>query len=94
MRCKRCFLPHENSDVPKYLPWKLCAYVLNKFSQQAPPFYLTSEDVEIELDTERAQPLRVVAHRISRGPGGTLAVQFETVWKGQRKTTWETEQTL
>lgn len=94
LRCKRCFRPHEKDDIPQFLPWKLCAYVMHKFAEMAPPFYLCADDVEIELDVERAQPVKINAHRISRGPGGTLDVQFETLWKGHQKPTWEAEQSL
>lgn len=94
LRCKRCLRPHEKDDRPEFLPWELCSYVMHKFAQLAPPFYLTAEDVEIELDVERAQPVKTNAHRISRGPGGTSDVQFETLWKGHQKPTWEAEQSL
>lgn len=28
LRCKRCILPHEERELPRYLPWNLSAYVL------------------------------------------------------------------
>lgn len=52
---------------------------------------LTLDDVEIQLDVERAQPTEISGHRISRGPGGTMSVQVETRWRGHRQPTWESE---
>ena len=94
LRCKRCFQPYEKGNKPSFMPWEICSYVLNKFAELAPPFYLTTEDVDIELDTQRAQPLKIKAHRLNRGPGGTLNVQFETVWKGHEMSTWEDETSM
>ena len=51
---------------------------LEQISELAPPFHLTTEGVDIELESQRAQPLKIKAHRLNRGPGGTLNVQFET----------------
>ena len=73
---------------------EICSYVLNNFAKLAPPFYLTTEDVDIELDTQRAQPLKIKDHRLNRGPGGTLNVQFEAVWKGHEMSTWEDETSM
>ena len=39
------------------MPREICSYVLNIFAELAPPFYLMTEDVDIELDTQRAQQL-------------------------------------
>ena len=51
LRCKRCFQPHEKENKRLFMPWQLSSYVMNKFSELAPPFYLTTNDVNIELDT-------------------------------------------
>ena len=91
-RCKRCHQPGAPEDIPAHLPWEICAYVLHRFADMAPPFYLTTDDVEIELDVARAQPVSISGHRLSRGPGGAVAsTQFETHWRGHRKPTWEAE---
>ena len=76
------------------MPWQLSSYVLNKFSEFAPPCYLTTDDVDIELDSQSAKPLKNKAHRLNRGPGGTLNVQFETVWRGHETSTWEHESSM
>ena len=94
LHCKRCFQPYEQGNEPSFMSWEICSYVLNKFAELAPPFYLTTEDVDIELDTQRAQPLKIKAHRLNRGPGGTLNVQFETVWRGHEMSTWEDETSM
>lgn len=93
-RCKRCHTPSNPDDVPGFLPWKLCSYVLHRFAHIAPPFYLTSDDVTLEMDITRAEPTHIIAHRISRGPGGTMTVHYETRWKGHAKSTWEADQSL
>ena len=50
-------------------------YVMNKFSERLPPFYLTAEDVTMELDQHRIQTTIIPKHRISRGSGGKNAVE-------------------
>ena len=82
LRCKRCFQPHEKGNKHRFMPWQFRAYVLNNFSELAPPFYLPTDHVDIERDSQRAKPLKIKAHRLNRGPGGTLNVQFDTVWRG------------
>ena len=52
-RCKKCFNPHEGAEGPKFLPWAMSSYVLNKYSERSPPFHLTAEDVCMELDNYR-----------------------------------------
>lgn len=94
LRCKRCHCPHAPDDVPEFLPWQLSSYVLHKFAALAPPFYLTADDVEIDLDVARAQPTKITAHRISRGPGGKIDVQYQTQWRGHRQPTWEAENSI
>ena len=94
LRCKRCFHPHEKGNRPRFMPWQLSSYVLNKFSELAPPFYLTTDDLDIELDSQRAKPLKIRAHRLNRRPGGTLNVQFKTVWRGHETSTWEHESSM
>ena len=94
LRCKRCFQPHEKGNEPGFMPWELCSYALNKLSELAPPFYLTTEDVDIALDSKRAQPLKIRGYPFSWGAGGLLSVQFETVWKRHESSTWEHETSM
>lgn len=78
-------------EMPKYLPWDLSKYVLNKYSEIAPPFNLTADDIEEELDRQRLEPFKISRHRICRGLGGKTAVQYYTHWTGLEKCTWEHE---
>ena len=39
-RCKPCANPHDQGDMPKYLPARLTQYVLNNFSKKSPPYHL------------------------------------------------------
>ena len=89
--CKRCFNPHEKEEVPGCLPWDLSKYVLNRYAELAPPFHLTRDDVEEELDRKLLQPLTLSKHRICRGIGGKNAVQCFTQWTGWTVRTWEHE---
>ena len=50
---------------------------------------MTTEYVDIKVDTKRAQPLKIKDHHLNRGPGGILNVPLETVWKGHQMSTWE-----
>ena len=79
-RCKKCFNPHEGAEGPKYLPWAMSSYILNKYSERSPRFHRTAEDVCMELDNYRIKPIFVTTHRISRGLGGKNAVQYFTKW--------------
>lgn len=70
-RCKKCYISHGNEDRPRFLPWGLSKYVLNKFSELAPPFHLTAEDVKEEVDSSELIPYvergRYITIRIGRG---------------------------
>ena len=92
-RCKKCTSPHEGQEGPRFLPWGLSNYVLNQYSERSPPFHLTAEDVR-GLDTHRLEPLNISMHRLCRGLGGKIAVQYYTHWSGVEKTTWEEEAEL
>ena len=94
LRCKRCFQPHEKGNKPRFMPWQLNSYILNTFSELAPPFYSTTDDVDIELDSQCAKPLKIKAHRLNRESGGTLNVQFKTAWRGHETSTWEHESSM
>ena len=63
-RCKKCFNPHEGAEGPKFLPWAMSSYGLNKYSERSPPFHLTAEDVCMELDNYRIKPTSFTKHRI------------------------------
>ena len=77
-RCKRCYNPHEGPDMLKFLPWGLSECVMTKYSELSPSLHLTAEDVTRELDTHRVLPEKLVKHRLARGVGGKLAVQYLT----------------
>ena len=93
-RCKRCFNPLEGAEPPKFLPWAMSNYVLNKYSERSPPFHLAAEDVTMELDQHRILPTFVSKHRISRGLRGKNYVQYFTSWDGVQVKTWEHETDL
>ena len=69
-------------------------YVLNKYSDLSPPFYLTVDDVNMETDSYRVIPRSIVSHRILRGFPGTVSVQYLTSSNELENTSWETEQNL
>ena len=90
-RCKKCYNPREGMDMPRFLPWDLSKYVLNQYSELAPPFHLTVEDVAEELDTKELKPFKISRHRVCRGISGKSAVHYYTHWTGLDKCTWEHE---
>ena len=65
-RCKRLFKPHGGETAPRFLPWAMSNYVLNKQSKILPPFHLTTDDVTTELDTRRVTPRNLSKHRLTR----------------------------
>ena len=46
---------------------------LNKYSDMSPPFHLTADDVNMEIDSYRATPGSIVSHRFLRGFSGTVS---------------------
>ena len=44
-RCKPCANPHDQGDMPRYLPAGLTQDVLNSFSKKSFPYYVTHDDV-------------------------------------------------
>ena len=94
-RCKKCFNPHGGATAPRFLPWVMSNYVLNKYSAISPPFHLTADDDLIaELDTHRVTPRKITKHRLTRGLGGRIAVQYLTYWDELERPTWEHEEEL
>ena len=93
-KCKRCYNQHEGERRPQFLPWAMSSYVLNKYSDLSPPFHLTVDDVNMEMDSYRVTPRSVDSHRILREVSGTVSVQYLTSWNELEKTFWETEQEL
>lgn len=69
-------------------------YVLNKYSEISPPFHLTADDVTAELDTHRVTPQKLTKHRLTRGLGGKVAVQYYTYWEDLERPTWEHEEEI
>lgn len=94
LRVKKCFNPHDKALKPKFLPWAMSNYVLNKYSELSPPFHLTSDDVIRELDTHRNLPWRISKHRLVRGLSGKIAVHYYTHWDETEVCTWEHEEEL
>lgn len=47
-RCKKCYNPHEGQKKPRFLPWNMSKYILNKYSELSPPFHLTMEDIFVK----------------------------------------------
>ena len=93
-RCKKCFNPHGGETAPRFLPWAMGNYVLNKYSEISPPFHLTTDDVTAELNTHRVTPRKLSKHRPTRGLGGKIAVQYYTYWDELKRPTWEHEEDL
>ena len=89
-RCKR--YPHEGATARGFLPWSTSNYVLNKYSELLPPFHLTTDNVTAELDTYRVTPPVLTKHRLTRGLGGIIAVQYYTYWDELERPTWEHEE--
>ena len=92
VRCKPCSNPHDNTDMPRYLPAGLTEYVLNKYTTKSPPYHVTTEDVTPRI--ERLEVDRITAHRFVRGRGGLLAIMYETHWKDLHRPSWEREADL
>ncbi len=90
-RCKKCYFPDDVREMPRFLPWNLSKYVLNKYSELVPPYHLTREDVGEELDERRILPFKISRHRICRGLGGKVTVQYYTHWIDKEERTWEHE---
>ena len=91
-RCKPCFNPHDDSDMPQYLPAGLTQYVLNKHSEKSPPYHVTHDDIAEHF--ERVEVDKITAHQAVRGRGGKIAVMYETHWKGILRVSWERETDL
>ena len=90
--CKVCTKPHDQGDIPKYLPAGLTQYVLNKFSKQSPPYHVTQDDVSTPL--HRLEMETITGHHPVRGRGGVIAVMYETHWTGLSGPSWEREMDL
>ena len=88
-RYKRCYNPHEGERRPQFLPWAMSSYVLNIYSDLSPPFHLTSDSMNIEMDFYRVTPRSIISHRILRGLSGTVSVQYLTSWDELENTSWE-----
>ena len=52
-------------------------YVLNKYSGLSPPFHLTVDDANMEMDSYRVTPRSIVSHRILRGFSRTVNVHHQ-----------------
>ena len=87
-----CANPHDQGDMPKYLPAGLTQYVLNNFfSQKSPPYHVTQDDVSTPL--QRPEVEKITGHQSVGGRGGVIAVMYETHWAGLSGPSWEREWT-
>ena len=68
--------------------------MLNKYSDLYPPFHLTADDNNMEMDSYRVTPGSIVSHRILRRLSGTMSLQYLTCWDELENTSWEMEQDL
>ena len=91
-RCKPCATPHDQGDMPNYLPTGLTQYVLNNFSKNPPPYHVTQDDVSTPL--HRFEVEKITCHLSVRGRGGVIAVMYETHWTGLSGPSWEREMDL
>ena len=90
--CKPCDNPHDNGDMPKYLPAGLTQYVLNNFSKKSPPYHATQDDVSTPL--QRLEVEQITGHHSVRERGGVIAVLYKAHWVGLSKPSWEPEMDL
>ena len=91
--CKK-YYKHGGATAPRFLSWAMSNYIINKHSELSPPFHLTTDDVTAELDTHRVTPRTPTRHRLTRGMGGKIAVQYSTYWDYIERPTWEHEEEL
>ena len=69
-------------------------FIRPEYSDMSPPFNVTADDVNMEIDFHRTTPGSIVSHRTLRGFSGTVNVQYITCWDDLENTSWETEQDL
>ena len=79
-RCKPCAKPHDNGNMPEYLPAGLTQYMLDDISKASPPYHVTQEDVSTPL--QRLEVEQITGHQSVRGRGGLTTVQYKTLWAG------------
>ena len=79
-RCKPCANPHDQGDMPKYLPAGLTLYVPNNVSKKFHPYNVTQDDVSTPL--QRLEVEKITGHQSIRGRGGDIAVMYEKHWAG------------
>ena len=91
-RCKPCAIPHDSSDMPKYLPAGLTQYVLNNFSKKSPPYHVTQDDVSAPF--QRLEVEKITRQQSVLGRGGVIAVLYKTHWVGRSEPSWERETDL
>ena len=72
----------------------MSSYTLDKHSDLSPPFQLTADNVNMEMDSYRVTPRSIVSRRVLQGFSGMVDVQYLTSWNELENTSWETEQEL
>ena len=70
-RCKLCANPHDNGDMPKYLPAGLTQYVFNNVSKKSPPYHVTQDDVSTPLQWLEVE--QITGHQSVRGRSDVIA---------------------
>lgn len=67
------------------------SYLLRRQSELAPPFHLTEEGGNIDIDRYQSYRRKIVKNRITGGMMGKLSTQFFTYWGGAETPSWEHE---
>lgn len=65
--------------MPKHLPAGLTQYVLNYYSSNAPPYHVTSDNVEEQV--RRLQVENITGDQLVRGRSDMIAFTYETLLK-------------
>lgn len=90
MRCKPCANSNGIGACSVHLPAGLNENILTHFIYISPLLYVTT-DVEHDGRRQRCELDTITAHRIVCGRGGTVAVMYNTRWKGLKHLCWERE---
>lgn len=74
MRCKLCVNPQVIGDRPIHLPAGLTEYILKCYASESPPFHVTTDNIEHDGRTRRAELDTIKKHRFVRDGGRKIAV--------------------
>ena len=87
-RRKPCANPHANAVRPSYVPAGLTQYMLNNF-KISPPYHVTQDGVSTPL--QRLGVENITGYQSVRGPGGVIAVVYETHLISLSRPSWKRE---